>query len=198
MHKTVPTRKYCPKCQVLMLREPDIKQSQLLCQLQCSWIHLQCKRPWFGSWVGQMCWRRERLPIPVFWPEEFHGLYHPWGHKESDTMSNFHFLYQLLYQGGEGDDRGRDGWMASSTGWTWVWVDSGSWWRTGRPGVLWFMGLQKVGHDEQLNWTELPGKPSKVLSQVQSREEPSLKHLTMFPTNKLLFSSKLLICFIIS
>ena len=49
--------------------------------------------------------------------------------------------------GGEGDDRGWDGWMASLTLWTWVWVDSGSWWWTGRPGVLWFMGLQRVGHD---------------------------------------------------
>ena len=49
--------------------------------------------------------------------------------------------------GGEGDDRGWDGWMASLTRWTWVWVNSGSWWWTGRPGVLWFMGLQRVGHD---------------------------------------------------
>ena len=55
---------------------------------------------------------------------------------------------------GEGDNRGRDGWMASSTWWTWVWVDSGSWWWTGRPGVLWFMGSQRVGHDwvTELNW----------------------------------------------
>ena len=58
--------------------------------------------------------------------------------------------------GGEGDDRGWDGWMASLTRWRWVWVDSGSWWRTGRPGVLWFMGSQRVGHDQatELNWTE--------------------------------------------
>ena len=48
---------------------------------------------------------------------------------------------------GEGDDRGWDGWMASLTQWTWVWVDSGSWWWTGRPGVLQFMGSQRVGHD---------------------------------------------------
>ena len=56
--------------------------------------------------------------------------------------------------GGEGDDRGWDGWMASLTWWTWVWVNSGSWWRTGRPGVLQFMGLQRVGHDwvTGLNW----------------------------------------------
>ena len=45
--------------------------------------------------------------------------------------------------------------MASLTQWTWVWVDSGSWWWTGRPGVLWFMGLQRVRHDwaTELNWT---------------------------------------------
>ena len=55
---------------------------------------------------------------------------------------------------GEGDDRGWDGWMASPTQWTWVWVDSGSWWWIGRPGVLRFMGLKRVGHDwaTELNW----------------------------------------------
>ena len=47
----------------------------------------------------------------------------------------------------EGDDRGWDGWMASPTQWTWDWVDSGSWWWTGRPGMLWSMGSQRVGHD---------------------------------------------------
>ena len=56
--------------------------------------------------------------------------------------------------GGEGDDRGWDGWMASLTRWTWVWVNSGSWWWTGRPGMLRFMGSQRVGHDwaTELNW----------------------------------------------
>ena len=49
--------------------------------------------------------------------------------------------------GGEQEDRGWDGCMASPTQWTWVWVDSGSWRWTGRPGVLWFMGSQRVGHD---------------------------------------------------
>ena len=60
-----------------------------------------------------------------------------------------------LGAGGEGDDGGWDGWMASPTGWTWVWVKSGSWWWTGRPGVLWLMGSQRVGHDwaTELNWT---------------------------------------------
>ena len=49
--------------------------------------------------------------------------------------------------GGEGDARGWDGWMASRTWWTWVWVSSRSWWWTGRPGMLRFMGLQRVGRD---------------------------------------------------
>jgi len=58
--------------------------------------------------------------------------------------------------GGEGDNRGWDGWMASLTRWTWVWVNSGSWWWTVRPGVLRFMGSKRVGHDwaTELNWTE--------------------------------------------
>ena len=66
--------------------------------------------------------------------------------------------WEGLGAGGEGDNRGWDGWMASPTRfWMWVWVNSGSWWWTGRPGVLRFMGLQRVGHDwvTELNWTEL-------------------------------------------
>ena len=62
-----------------------------------------------------------------------------------------------LGAGGEGDDRGWDGWMASPTRWTWwtwVWVNSRSWWWTGRPGVLNSMGLQRIRHDwvTELNW----------------------------------------------
>ena len=52
-----------------------------------------------------------------------------------------------LKAGGEGDDRGWGGWMASLIQWAWVWVNSGSWWWTGRPGVLRFMGSQRVGQD---------------------------------------------------
>ena len=63
--------------------------------------------------------------------------------------------WEGLGEGGEGDAGGWDGWMASPTQWTWVWVNSGSWWWTGRPGVLQFMGSQRVGHDwaTELNWT---------------------------------------------
>ena len=59
-----------------------------------------------------------------------------------------------LGAGGKGDDRGWDGWTASPTRWTWVWVNSGSWWWTGKPGVLRFMGSQRVRHDWaiELNW----------------------------------------------
>ena len=66
------------------------------------------------------------------------------------------WCWEGLGAGGEGDDRGWDGWMASPTQWTWVSVGSGSWWWTGRPGVLWFMGSQRVGQDwaTELNWTE--------------------------------------------
>ena len=64
------------------------------------------------------------------------------------------WYWEGLGAGGEGDDRGWDGWMASLTGWTWVWVNSGNWWWTGRPGMLWFMGSQRVRHDwaTELNW----------------------------------------------
>ena len=62
-----------------------------------------------------------------------------------------------LGAGGKGDDRGWDGWMASLTRWTWVWVNASSWWWTGRPGMLRFMGLQRVGYDcaTDLIWSDL-------------------------------------------
>ena len=66
--------------------------------------------------------------------------------------------WEGLRAGGEGDDPGWDGWMASLTRWTWVWVNSGSWWWTGRPGMLRFMGSQRIGHDwvtdlNRTDWT---------------------------------------------
>ena len=66
------------------------------------------------------------------------------------------WCWEGLGAGGEGDNRGWDHWMASVTRWTWVWVSSGRWWWTGRPGVLWFMGSQRVRHDwaTELNCTE--------------------------------------------
>ena len=64
------------------------------------------------------------------------------------------WCWEGLGAGGEEDNRGWDGWMASLTWWTWVWVNYGSWWWTGVPVVLWFMGSQRVGHD-WMNLTEL-------------------------------------------
>ena len=82
---------------------------------------------------------------PVLWPP----------HAKSWLIGK-DWCWEGLGTGGEGDNRGWDGWMASLTQWTWVWVNSGSWWWTGRPGVLRFMGSQRVGHDWatelKLNW----------------------------------------------
>ena len=82
------------------------------------------------------------------------------------------WCWEGLGAGGQGDDRGWDGWMASLTRWMWVWMNSGSWWWTGRPGVLRFMGSQRVGHDwaTELNWPEQPV--------VKGYTEPTLKQHT--------------------
>ena len=96
-----------------------------------------------GCSLEGLCWSWDSNTLAT-WCEELTPLKRPW-------------CWERLRAGGEGDDRGWDGWMASPTQWTWVWVDSGSWWRTGRPGVLCFMGSQRVGHywETELNWTSL-------------------------------------------
>ena len=66
---------------------------------------------------------------------------------------------ERLKGGGEGDDRGWDGWMASLTQWTWVWASPGRWWRTGKLGLLQSMGSQRVGHD----WVTEQPSPSQGL-----------------------------------
>ena len=89
----------------------------------------------FGhNWATELNWTVEIFKDPTH-------LKRPW-------------CWERLKAGGERDNRGWDGWMASPNQWTWVWVDSGCWWWTGRPGVLWFMGLQRVRHDwaTELNW----------------------------------------------
>ena len=67
------------------------------------------------------------------------------------------WCWERLKAKGEGDDRGWDGWMASPAWWTWVWVSSGNWWWTGKPGVLRSMGSKRVGHYlvTELNWCGL-------------------------------------------
>ena len=90
---------------------------------------------------------------PILWPPD-----------AELTLWKRPWCWKRLRAWGEGDYRGWDGWMVSPTQWTWVWVDSGSWWWTGRPGVLWFMGSQRVGHDwvTKLNWL-CNGAGTKIL-----------------------------------
>ena len=89
-------------------------------------------KDWYWSWNSNTL---------ATWCKELTHLKRPW-------------YWGRLRAGGEGDDRGWDGCMASPTQWIWVWVNSGSWWWTGRPGVLQSMGSQRVGHD-WVTWTEL-------------------------------------------
>ena len=98
------------------------------------------RRSVLGVHWKDWCWSWNCNTLAT-WCEELTHLKRPW-------------CWERLRAGGEGDDRGWDGWMASPTQWTWVWVDSGNWWWTGRPGVLQFMGSQRVVHD-WLNWAEL-------------------------------------------
>ena len=77
--------------------------------------------------------------------------------------------WERLEAGGGGDDRGWDGWMASPTQYTWVWVNSGSWWWTGRPDVLWFMGSQRAGRywEPKLNWMDLEIITLSEINQIE-------------------------------
>ena len=89
----------------------------------------------------------------------WHDLPHS-RHPNPGTIRSYFYLrlwtwcWERLKAGGEGDNRGWDGWMASLTWWTWVWASSGSWWWTGKPGALHSMGSQKSDVTEGLNWTD--------------------------------------------
>ena len=98
------------------------------------------RRSLLGVHWKDWCWRWNSNPLAT-WCEEVIHWKRPW-------------CWEGLGAGGEGDDRGWDGWMASLTQRTWVWVNSGSWWWTGWPGILRFMRSQRVGHDlaTELNW----------------------------------------------
>ena len=87
------------------------------------------------------CWSWNSNTLAT-WCRELTHLKRPW-------------CWERLRAGGEGDNRGWDGWMASLTQWTWVWVNSWSWWWTGRPGMLQSMGSQRVRHGwaTELNYT---------------------------------------------
>ena len=94
------------------------------------------------------CWNSNTLAT---WCEELTHWKRPW-------------CWERLKAGGEGDDRGWDSWMGP-TQWTWVWINSGCWWWTGRPGVLLSMGWRRVRHNcaTKLNWTEFPTIKRKLV-----------------------------------
>ena len=104
-------------------------ESPLDCKIQP--VHSKGDQPWvfFGR-------NDAKAETPILWP--------PYA---KSWLTGKDWCWEGLGAGGEGDDRGWDGWMASLTQWTWVWVNSGSWWWTGRPGVLPSMGSQRVGHN---------------------------------------------------
>ena len=91
-------------------------------------------KDWCWSWTSN---------ILVTWCKELTHWKRPW-------------CWERLKAGGEGEDRGWNGWMASPTQWTWVWASPGSWWWTWKPGVLQSMGSQRVGYDwaTELNCTK--------------------------------------------
>ena len=95
----------------------------------------------FWIFIGRTCWSWSSNTLAT-WCEKLTHWKTPW-------------CWERLKVEGEGDDRGWDAWMASPTRWTWVWVNSGSWWWIGKPGVLQSMGSQS---QTQLSWTELEPK----------------------------------------
>ena len=97
-------------------------------------IPLDCKEIQPVNPKGNKAWiftGRIDHEAPILWPPDL-----------KNWLSKRPWCWKRLKVRGKGDDRGWDGWMASLTQWTWVWVNSGSWWRTGRPGMLQSMGSQ--------------------------------------------------------
>ena len=95
------------------------------------------------------CWSWSSGTLTTWWEELTHRK-RPW-------------CWERLKVGGEGDDRGWDGWVSSLTQWIWVWGSSRSWWWTGNPGVLQSMESQRVGHDWVTKLNQL-----KPLNQTRS------------------------------
>ena len=100
-------------------------------------VHPKGNQSWM--FIGRTDAETETLAI---WCEELTHWKRPW-------------CWERLRAGGEGDNRRWDGWMVLPTQWTWVWLNSGSWWWTGKPGVLQSIESQRVGHYwvTELNWT---------------------------------------------
>ena len=117
------------------------------------------------QYFGYLMWRKTHWKIPWSW--------------------------ERLKAGGEGDDRGWDDWMASPAQWTWVWVNSGSWWWTGSPGMLQSMSHKESNTTEWLNWTEL--KFAIINSLFPSLPTTSCPFGSLFPWLKLSVLSSFLL-----
>ena len=94
-------------------------------------VHPKGNQSWIFIWKD-WCWNWSSNDLAT-WCVELTKLKRPW-------------FWERLKVGGEGDERGWDGWMASPSRWTWVWVSSRSCWWIGKLDVLLFMGSQRVGH----------------------------------------------------
>ena len=141
------------------------------------WMLLNCG-------VGEDSWEslgQQGDPTSPFWRSALGFLWKEWCYccncstlaTSCEELTHWKILWcwEGLGAGGEGDDRGWDGWMSSLTQWTWVWVNSGSWWWTGRPSMLRFMGSQRVGHDwaTDLIWSDkclMPHSTHKTLGSL--------------------------------
>ena len=113
----------------------DCKESQS--------VHLKRDQSWV--FIGRTDVEAE---TPIIWPSYAKNWCKELTHWERPLC------WERLKAGGEGDDRGWEGWMASLTWWTWVWACSRSWWCTGDPGVLPSMGSQRPNWVTELNWTD--------------------------------------------
>ena len=167
-----------------ILKSRDITLPTKVCLVRARFFQWSCMDVRVGLWrklnaekfmllnygVGEDSWESLGLqgdPPSPSWRRSVLGVHwKDWGWSwNSSTLATWckelthwkrPWCLEGLGTGGEGDDRGWDGWMASPTQRAWVWVISGSWWWTERPGMLWFMGSQRLGHDwaTELNWTE--------------------------------------------
>ena len=134
-------------------------ESPLDCK-KIQWVHPKENQSWI--FIGRTDAEAE---TPILWPPDVKNWLI---RKDLDG-------WERLRAGGEGDNRGWDGWMASPTQWTWVWVNSGSWWWTGRSAMLQSMGSQRVGHDwaTELNWSSVQKLTKKRFTKelYESRRE---------------------------
>ena len=147
-------------CESWTIKKARAKELMLLdCGVgEDSWSPLDCKeiqpvhpkRNQSWIFIGRNYWSWNSNTLAT-WCKKLTHLKRPW-------------CWERLKVVGEGDNRGWDGWMISPTQWTCIWVNSGSWWSTGKPGMLQFMVSQRVKHDwaTELNWLRVRNDPEFV------------------------------------